>query len=226
MPDAMPRQSTRSQRPGPAGGASPQKGCPVPLPPPAPRKHLHTRKVEFRGYHREDGMWDIEAQMSDVKTYVWRSHERGQLQPGDPIHDMTIRATVDDDMVIRDIATSMDGTPFGACVKAEDPMRRMIGLRMGPGWRFAIEKALGGVAGCAHLRELLFNMATAAYQTIPGYRSQMRREAGLPVREDESTPPFHLGKCMTWDFNGPQVAQIYPKFVGWQPVKRATRQPG
>ena len=34
-------------------------------------------------------------------------------------------------------------------------MRRMIGATMGPGWRKAIETHLGGVQGCAHLRELL-----------------------------------------------------------------------
>ncbi|WP_414708625.1 DUF2889 domain-containing protein [Ramlibacter sp.] len=38
-------------------------------------------------------------------------------------------------------------------------MQAMVGVRMGPGWRQALEKALGGAKGCTHLRELLFNMA-------------------------------------------------------------------
>ena len=61
-------------------------------------------------------------------------------------------------------------------------MQQMIGVTMGPGWRQAIERALGGVRGCTHLRELLFNMATAAYQTIPAYRHRLRRHARLISR--------------------------------------------
>jgi hypothetical protein len=52
---------------------------------------------------------------------------------------------------------------------------------MGPGWRQAIDRTIGGVQGCTHLRELLFNMATAAFQTIP---HAQRHEAG----ESRATP--------------------------------------
>jgi hypothetical protein len=87
---------------------------------------------------------------------------------------------------------------------------------MGPGWRQAIEKALGGTRGCTHLRELLYNMATAAYQTIPAYRDKLREQAGM-ARANSDKPPHHLGKCIAWDFNGPVVARNYPQFLGWVP---------
>jgi len=193
------------------------------LPLPQPRSHLHTRSVVFRGYHREDGLWDIEAEMSDTKTYPLERSERGLMPPGTPVHGMAIRATVDDTMTIREIASSMDSTPFDECQQGKDPMQQMVGVTMGPGWRQAIERALGGVRGCTHLRELLFNMATAAYQTIPAYRHRLRRQAGLP--EAESTePPYHLGKCLAWDFDGPVVQRHYPQFAGWQPLKRMARK--
>ncbi|MBP6677177.1 MAG: DUF2889 domain-containing protein, partial [Vitreoscilla sp.] len=64
------------------------------------------------------------------------------------------------------------------------------------------ETHLGGVQGCAHLRELLFNMATAAYQTLPD-----EAEPADPAR-----PPHHLGKCLAWDFAGPVVARHHPMF--------------
>jgi hypothetical protein len=195
----------------------------MPLPAPQPRSHLHTRSVVFRGYHREDGLWDIEAELSDTKTYPLERSERGLMPPGTPVHGMAIRATVDDTMTIREIASSMDSTPFDECQRGKDPMQQMVGVTMGPGWRQAIERALGGVRGCTHLRELLFNMATAAYQTIPAYRHRLRRQAGLP--EAESTePPYHLGKCLAWDFDGPVVQRHYPQFAGWQPLKRMARK--
>lgn len=194
----------------------------VSFPPSSPRKHLHTRQVRFDGYHRDDGLWDIEATLTDAKAYVWRSADKGELPPGTPIHDMVIRLTLDDALTIKAIATAMPGTPHGECSQANDPMQIMVGQTIGAGWRMTIEKNLGGIKGCTHLRELLFNMATAAYQTIPGYRAQLRREAGLPAHNSDQ-PPFYLGKCLGWNFDGPAVLRHYPQFVGWQPLKQMTR---
>ncbi|MDP2819215.1 MAG: DUF2889 domain-containing protein [Polaromonas sp.] len=191
----------------------------MPLPAPQARSQLHTRAVVYRGYRREDGLWDIEAEMTDTKTYTLERSERGEMPPGTPIHGMAIRATVDDQMTIREISTAMDRTPFDECRASVDPMQQMVGVTMGPGWRQAIEKALGGIKGCTHLRELLFNMATAAYQTVPVYRERLRRQSGVP-EADNAAPPYHLGKCLAWDFKGAVVQRHYPKFVGWQPLKK------
>lgn len=132
---------------------------------------------------------------------------------------MAIRVTLDDSMTIREIVTSMASTPFPECLHAQDPMRQMIGCTMGPGWRHTIEKNLGGIKGCTHLRELLFNMATAAFQTIPSYREYQRKLAGQSI-PSTGQPPYHLGKCMSWDFNGPVVERHRPEFFGWQPLKK------
>jgi hypothetical protein len=78
---------------------------------------------------------------------------------------------------------------------------------MARGWRTAINVNLGGVASCTHLRERLFIMATAAFQSVPGVFADA----------DTSQPPRHLGQCLGWDFNGPGVARYFPQFVGWQP---------
>jgi hypothetical protein len=193
----------------------------MPLPDSAPRKHLHTRSVTYRGYLREDGLWDIEAELSDVKTYAFERSE-GRHEAGQPIHGMAIRLTVDESMTIREIATAMDHTPFGECQQGHDPMQRMVGASLGPGWRQSIEKALGGKRGCTHLRELLFNMATAAYQTVFPWREQQRHAAGQTA-ERRTEPPYHLGRCIAWDFDGPLVARRYPQFAGWQPVRRLPR---
>ena len=186
----------------------------MPLPAPQPRTHLHTRRVVYTGFHREDGLWDIEAELVDTKTYTQEFKERGVMPPGTPVHGMLIRVTVDDGMKIIEIACAADFAPFPECQQGPDPMQQMVGVTMGPGWRQAIEKALGGTRGCTHLRELLYNMATAAYQTIPAYRDKLREQAGQ-ARTNSDKPPHHLGKCIAWDFNGPVVARDYPQFVGW-----------
>ena len=41
----------------------------MPLPSPAPRRKVHTRRVTCEGFRREDGHLDIEGHITDVKTY-------------------------------------------------------------------------------------------------------------------------------------------------------------
>lgn len=198
----------------------------MPLPPPVSRQPLHTRAVTYRGYERDDGLWEIEAELRDAKDYPLPMYERGELPAGEAIHHLVIRVTLDDEFVIREIATSMDFTPFKICDQARDPMQKMVGVRIGAGWRQALDRALGGTRGCTHLRELLFNLATAAFQTIPAAQERRREAAGLPGLPETDQPPFFVGRCITWDVDGPVVARHQPRFVGWEPLRRKDRQVG
>ena len=51
----------------------------MPLSAPAPRKLEHLRDIQLRGYVREDGLVDIEAHLTDTKTYGFPSEHRGQV---------------------------------------------------------------------------------------------------------------------------------------------------
>ena len=181
------------------------------LPPPTPRKLSHTRTVVYSGFEREDGMWDIEAALIDVKTYSFVIPSQGPREAGQPIHGLSIRLTVDDQFIIHDVFTDMAHIPHPECDKAPQGMHKLIGCKLSAGWRKAIDAQIGGVAGCTHLREMLFNMATAAYQTIPSARQFRNQQAGLPD-EVPTTPPPHVGKCMSWAFDGPVVQLHYPMF--------------
>ena len=69
----------------------------MPLSPAAPREPLHIRTISCIGYLREDGLWDIEGHLTDTKTYGFTNDHRGQVEAGNPVHDMWIRLTVDND---------------------------------------------------------------------------------------------------------------------------------
>ncbi len=189
------------------------------LAPPVARTAVHTRKLTLNGYHREDGLWDIEGQITDRKAYDHLSSGGDTVPPGVAVHDMHIRLTMDNRMKILDVATSIDSAPFVDCAAAESPMKQFIGLSIGPGWRSTIDKLVGGTGGCTHVRELLGTMATAAFQTIAPYRDHLRRQRGVVPRPLEQPPPFY-GKCMTYDTNGPIVQRLTPQFVGWKPMTR------
>jgi Protein of unknown function (DUF2889) len=168
---------------------------------PKPRNPLHTRTVTFQGYARDDGLWDIEGHLVDTKSHPFVT---GSVTwaPGEAIHDMWIRITVDKHLAIQDIEVAMDSHPHPECPEVVPPMNTLIGAHIGKGWRKTIETHLGGTKGCTHLRELLNAMATATYQAIPG----------ALFDPDESKPPLYLGNCKSWDFSGPVVMRIYPQF--------------
>ena len=119
----------------------------MPLPPAQPRTPCHTRDVVYRGFQREDRLWDIEAEMRDTKTHPMVIPGEGIWQPGEPIHRLSIRVTIDTGFVVRAIAVAMDDVPHPECPTAQAPMQKMIGCTMGPGWRHAIQRNLDFTLG-------------------------------------------------------------------------------
>lgn len=174
------------------------------LSPAAPRKSLHLRQVRYEGFEREDGLFDLEAELLDTKPVTFEIEGEGTWQPGQPIHGMRVRLVVDAQFIVQDIEVAMDHLPHPECIQAREPMRRMIGCSLRRGWRQAIEERLGKVQGCAHLRELLFNMGTVAFQSLAIRLTEAAKGT------DQPPPP--LGGCLAWDPAGPMVARIYPRF--------------
>lgn len=182
----------------------------MPLPTPQPRTLVHTRQVTYHGYQREDGLWDIEGHLLDTKPHRFDIPGERTWQPNEPLHDMRIRVTVNAQLTIQEIAVVMDAFPHGECPPAQEPMQKMVGHTMGAGWRKTIDTHLGNAKGCTHLRELLFNMATAAFQAV----------SHSFAMKDANTPPPHLGRCMSWGFESPLVERRYPMFFKWPEKKK------
>lgn len=179
--------------------------------PTSPRTPLHTRTITFTGFARADGLWDMEGELLDVK-HQDHPHEDGTRAAGQPVHHLFMRVTLDANFCIQAMATSMDITPYGECGQADRHMQRFVGMTMGAGWRKTIETHIGGHSGCTHLRELLFNMATAAFQTIPHDIGMQRLARGEPMVASDQ-PPFYVDRCMSWDASGPVVARLLPQFA-------------
>lgn len=187
----------------------------MPLSAPAARRHYHTRNVECRGYFREDGLWDIEGRITDVKTYDFDTTDRGEVTAGTPVHEMQVRLTIDDDMVIRGAEAVTEHAPFSICGAIAPSYEQLVGLHIGPGFRKAVYSRLGGTAGCTHITELLFPMATAAYQTAYASRAKAREDAGLPPDPPEQPTdrkPAHLDSCHALNSDGPVVRDHWPAF--------------
>lgn len=172
--------------------------------PTAEREHLHTRSYDFRGYRRADGLWDIEGRIVDTKTYGFPNAHRGRIDAGEPIHDMSIRLTLDEDFEIKAIEAVTDAGPFAVCPAITPNFQRMVGVRIGPGWRREVRSRLGGVEGCTHLVELLLAMATPAYQAMFPVR-QKKAGARKPGQK-----PALLNSCHAFSEKGRFAKENWP----------------
>jgi len=186
--------------------------CAMPLSPPQPRQHFHTRAIDCKGYLRDDGLWDIEGHLEDHKSYGYESRWRGQVQPYENIHDMWIRLTVDETFTVKDVEAVTDGSPYGACGKIVGNYRDIIGLRIGAGWVGAVRDKVGGIKGCTHQMEILKVLATAAYQTIGSAKARkLREQQGDSERHWGKVWKFLINSCYAWSSTGDIVKQEFPE---------------
>ena len=177
----------------------------MPLTKPAARDHIHTRDVRCRGFKRADGMWDVEATLEDTKTYSFANHDRAGINSGEPIHHMHIRLTVDDDLVVQAAEAHTEASPFTVCPGMNPVFDALVGLRVGPGWRRAVTKRMGGPSGCTHLTDLLLGpVTTTVLQTVGPARS--RRQSASPAG---GKPPL-LDSCHAFSSDSPVAKREWP----------------
>jgi hypothetical protein len=167
------------------------------------REHTHTRRVRYEGYKRADGLWDIEAHLTDVKNHDY-PFKTGVRRAGQPVHDMWLRVTIDRHLTILDALALSDAVPYpGGCETITPAYRKLIGLNLARDFRKNVRQAFGGVKGCTHLTEMLGGLPTAAIQTFAG---EVKEE-----RED-GKKPFQLDQCHALDTSGETVKMWYPKW--------------
>ena len=149
---------------------------PTDLSPPVAREEVHNRQISCNGFVREDGMYDIEADLTDNKTYPFPSEFRGDVTPDQFIHHMKVRVTVDTAMTVQAAEAITIAGPYAICPTANDVFDSLVGLSIGPGWRRRVTQAISGRHGCTHITELMGVIGTIAYQTRYGEESRRRRQ--------------------------------------------------
>jgi Protein of unknown function (DUF2889) len=175
----------------------------MPLSPAAPRKRLHERNARYEGFARDDGLFDVEAHLTDVKDQDLTLLS-GLRRAGEPVHDMWVRLTIDTAFTIHAIEAKTDAMPYpGGCNRIEAAYRGLVGANLLEGFRKTLHDTFGGIHGCTHLTELLGYLPTAAVQTF----------AGLKKREDEGEhKPFQLDRCHALETTSDVVRRYYPKW--------------
>jgi len=171
------------------------------LPNPAARRHLHTRTIKCEGFERDDGLFDIEAQIIDAKTFDTEEPYRGHRPAGAHVHDMQVRLTLDRSMTVRAIEVTTNHAPYDVCPSVAPGYQALVGAKIGGGWRKAVTEAVGRTRGCTHISELLMPMATVAFQTMGSWKS---------TPELGAEKPGFIDGCKAWASDGPVVKKLFP----------------
>jgi hypothetical protein len=172
----------------------------MPLTPPVPREPLHTRSVVCDTFQRSDGLFDLEARLVDTKSRPFPLMT-GVREPGEAVHEMWIRVTIDRSYTILAVEASMPAVPYpGGCDRIEPAYGKLVGANLVDGFRRVVQDRLGGVRGCSHLTELVGHLPSTAVQMF----------AGL-VREIEGPEkPFQLDRCHALETRSDTVRRYYP----------------
>jgi hypothetical protein len=162
------------------------------LSPTVPREAVHKRQINCNGFVRADGLYDIEAELTDHKTYDFPSDFRGTVTPDLAVHHMVLRITINGDRVIQHAEAITITGPYAICPKANAVFDNLVGLQIGPGWRRKVQAAIGGRHGCTHITELLGPVATIAYQTLYGEEARQKRQSGTLSDQDKQASRSQL----------------------------------
>ena len=176
----------------------------MPLPPSNGRKHLHTRSITCQGFQRDDGFWEVDAHLVDVKAYSYEHDYKGTQNPGDPVHEMWIRLTVSEQMVVQDCIAVTDLSPYACCGEINGMFKDLIGEKIGKGWNRKVKERVGGASSCTHLVDLIAPATTTLFQTMAGI--------SRGVKHREESKPFYIGGCHAWNSDGPQVLKYHPQY--------------
>lgn len=176
----------------------------MPLPESSPRKKLHTRQITCKGFQREDGLWDVDAHITDIKSYPVDNNHRGVIQSGEAFHEMWIRLTVDKELVIHECIAVTDYAPFNCCGDINPIFKKLIGEKIAPGWTRRVKSLVAGIQGCTHLTDLIGPATTTIFQSMAGILSKEKNET-------KQIKPFYIDGCHAWNSKGPQVLRHHPK---------------
>ncbi len=175
------------------------------LPPSAVARRLkHRRQIDVQVFARDDGLWEVDATLTDVKTRD--ALLAGEVRAaGAPIHDMLLRLVVDTAFNVVEAGAQTNWMPYPArCDAFGDAYAKLAGVNLMQGFRRALRDRVGGTLGCTHLTELAQVLPTAVVQAFAG--------DVLNTRGDGPDQPFQIDRCHALRSDGPAVKQFYPRW--------------
>lgn len=184
------------------------------------RQLKHRRHIDVQVFARDDGLWEVDAHLCDVRERASELHGVA-LPAGATIHDLLLRLVVDPHFNVLAAGAQSRTVPYpGACDAFAQAYEGLVGLNLMQGFRAAVRERLGGVLGCTHLSELTHVLPTAVVQAFGGAQgrsAELRATAtatasasvgGLPA----TAQPFQIDRCRALRADGATVKTYYPRW--------------
>jgi len=176
------------------------------------REHVHTRQIVCKGYRRRDGWWEIEGSVNDQKGEAVAFRSKPALPAGGTMHELSLKLVIDNDYTIHAAQARTTTAPWADCGETDPAYRKLIGLRIGPGFSQQVRERLGGTLGCTHLNDLLGQLANTYMQSSwPDRMKRLWKIDADPRRWPDLTALQFVGQCHAWREGGETLLQEYPE---------------
>ena len=183
------------------------------------RRPIHTRTLKVQVYERSDALFDVEAELEDVKQ-IDMMLATGLRPAGQPVHTMKLVLVVDRQLNVLEAGSQTLNMPYpGHCSEHGNAYAQLQGLNLLHGFRAALKQRLSGTQGCTHLTELAGVLPTAVIQAFAGHVLDTKEG------DAEGQPPFQLDRCHALRRQGPVVKTYYPRWFVSQPAAPDSNPP-
>lgn len=169
------------------------------------RTPIHTRKIQMESFLRDDGLWDLEATLLDVKAYDFTKKNGKVMHAGDAVHDMKICITVTEAGEIVAAQARYAAAPYEqSCYSISEAYQQLVGMHLLRGFRQKVKEKFAKTAGCTHMSELVVLLPTVFVQSLSKQRNQKDQHLGRK--------PFQLEGCHALRLESEAVKEFYPEW--------------
>ncbi len=171
---------------------------------------IHTRDISVRCYETGEGTILVEGSLADERLFPFFLYSANESRGPGVIHRMIIRLRLSlPELTILAADAEMPVVPVTECREISESVRRLIGLRIRPGFTNEVRRLLAKTAGCLHLTHLILAMSSAAIQGLWTHYS--RKKPGDPVRKPEMEGAMIIDSCWLWRGDGLLAARFRKK---------------
>lgn len=168
---------------------------------------VHERRLEMRTYPVKNERLVVEGVLRDERL-VEGFHWNGEPRPAGVVHHLCVRFLVGGwPVTILDVEAEMPRIPHEMCPTTLEDVKKIVGVKIVPGYSEAVKKRLGGVKGCNHMTHLMVVMGTAALHGFWTHYSREKREKPKSLDDFQALSTL-VNSCKLWGEDGPIMREI------------------
>ncbi len=178
------------------------------------RQLVHTRQIACRAYRTRDGLFEIEATVTDAKGQEVPFRSRPPVAAGEFMHSMALSVTIDSDFTIREAKAHTAQAPWPSCGETDAAYRKLIGLRIGGGFIRQVRQLLGGTRGCTHITDIITQVANTYMQA--SFPDRLARQLAIspdPRQWPDKVTLAFVDQCHAWRHDGEALLREYPELA-------------